>query len=554
MAGYQFQKLPLDTIKQRLNRGMKRAEGLHDSMSICSFYLILSQAYEYNGLYVEAAREDLKGLKVAEQSKDLNSQVNLNVFLSIIHQDLMETEQARKTGEEGVEIADRLGAKDAKIYAYLNLARFMLGKDMPQKKERIFTLLSQAEELTKVIDDKQNIIVVTGLFASYYTRTGDCEKALTYRNKTLNLCGPEQTFYKLTTLINIGRLYRDCFHEPAKALSYFEQALDSNRKVNSLEQYREGYSDLAITYNMLGKYMEAYQNYVRYEAFKDSLVNMDKQVQVTHLIKQYETEKKQERIDKLNVENELEHESATNRKKVIWFLSGFVLLSIILLFFVRRAYRLKKKYADVLIAENEHQEILFQEVHHRVNNSLQMISSLLALQADATDKEEVKQALRIGESRIHAMSAMHEILFGSNTRLEVDMEIYLNKVLEFYKEVLEARPDVKIAAHLSPASFHSRIALPLALIVNELITNSIKYAFPGENTGVIQVILEKHATQAGMWVLCVNDNGIGLPTESAGSSGLGLRLVNLMARQVGGKLKVIHKKGAGYELNFNPEI
>ena len=268
---------------------------------------------------------------------------------------------------------------------------------------------------------------------------------------------------------------------------------------------------------------------------------------------QYEFDKKEvaTKFEHDKVVLKLEDENKLHKQQRL-FLVGFIVLALILLFFAKRAYDTKKKYAEVVSKENEHKEILLQEVHHRVNNSLQMISSLLSLQADNTTNSEVKEYLIKSENRVHAMSAMHELLHEGNTQLQVDISKYLNRVLDFYKKVLETKPHIKLDADIPTVTFHSKIALPLALIVNELITNAIKYAFPDDKEGIIQITLATLEGNTNQWKLKINDNGVGLSEEKNAirENSLGLRLVHIMVKQLGGTLNITTQKGTCFEIVF----
>ena len=131
------------------------------------------------------------------------------------------------------------------------------------------------------------------------------------------------------------------------------------------------------------------------------------------------------------------------------------------------------------------------------------------------------------------------------------MNTYLGEVLSFYNNLLESKPDVKLHFDIPSVLFHTKTAMPLALILNELITNSLKYAFP-ENQGEIEVSLKRSGNE-NEWIFAVNDNGVGFDANKvpSDSGSLGLSLVNLMTRQIEGKVISSSIKGTSTEIRFH---
>jgi two-component sensor histidine kinase len=197
-------------------------------------------------------------------------------------------------------------------------------------------------------------------------------------------------------------------------------------------------------------------------------------------------------------------------------------------------------------------EVLLKEVHHRVKNNLQIISSLLNLQMSQSTDQALTEGLRESQSRVRAMALIHEKLYQSEDLARIDMSSYIssltNTLVTTYR-VAEGKVDVQIDT--SNIFLDLESAIPCGLIVNELISNSLKYAFPGDRTGVINVSFKEPHT--GYFTLNVKDNGVGLPkglNPEKGSS-LGLKLVSSLVRQIEGEIKFTNEVGANYEINFS---
>jgi two-component sensor histidine kinase len=223
------------------------------------------------------------------------------------------------------------------------------------------------------------------------------------------------------------------------------------------------------------------------------------------------------------------------------------------LFFAKRAFDNKKRVADFMASENERKEMLLQEVHHRINNNLQIISSLLTLQANSVGDERLNNYLMQSQNRIQSLSVLHELLYQNDSSLQININEYLNKVLEFHKDVLSTMSNkVDIKLNIADVSFPTKIAVPLALIVNELVTNSIKYAFNDTNDGLINIFLLPIENEKNKWKLSVSDSGKGLPMDTNfRKDSLGLRLVAIMVKQIKGDLIKSNTPGATFEIFFN---
>jgi len=197
-------------------------------------------------------------------------------------------------------------------------------------------------------------------------------------------------------------------------------------------------------------------------------------------------------------------------------------------------------------------ETLLQEIHHRVKNNMNVISSLLALSEHATQNEEVKRALQESQGRVHAMSTVHESLHNSRNLAEIDLQSYLGKLSTSLLQTYSVHPG-KVQLKISGDEVRVNInkASPLGLTINELISNALKYAFPGERKGEIQITTRQ---QEDRLVLVIQDNGVGLPQDFdwKTANSLGLRLVrSLIENQLNGSIVADTQDGTRFTIQIN---
>jgi len=196
--------------------------------------------------------------------------------------------------------------------------------------------------------------------------------------------------------------------------------------------------------------------------------------------------------------------------------------------------------------------VLLQEVHHRVKNNLAVIASLLSMKADATESTEAKLALEESQQRVHSMALIHEHLYGSAHLDRIDFSDYAGKLAEGLYSAFVAEPGrISMEMDVDPIEIYLKRAVPCALILNELLSNAFKYAFPGQRKGTIRVSF--HESEPGSLELAIEDNGIGLPPgrlTEANTRSLGLRIVGILAKQLDGSLEQQACAGTRIVLRF----
>ena len=197
-------------------------------------------------------------------------------------------------------------------------------------------------------------------------------------------------------------------------------------------------------------------------------------------------------------------------------------------------------------------EVLLKEVHHRVKNNLQIISSLLNLQSGQIADPITKDALRESQNRVRTMALIHEKLYQSSDLAQIDFAAYLKSLGTFLAQSYRGSSS-KVVMQIDAQDIRLNIdtAIPCGLIVNELVSNSLKYAFPENRAGNIKI--EFYQPSNGNFILLVTDDGAGLPDgfEPAQSQSLGLKLVNSLVLQLKGTLMVDTMSGVSYKISFS---
>jgi two-component sensor histidine kinase/HAMP domain-containing protein len=214
----------------------------------------------------------------------------------------------------------------------------------------------------------------------------------------------------------------------------------------------------------------------------------------------------------------------------------------------------ERKRAEKIITENlKEKEVLLKEVHHRVKNNMQMIQSLISLQADKIKNEKHKQPLIESNNRIRVMALVHESLYKSENLSAIDLNRYFNELIAKIMRIYE-NPEtvIDLSVHAAPLVLDIDKIMACGLIANELVTNSLKYAFGGRKKGRIAITLKK--VDAHLAEFIVRDDGPGLPRgfDPKSTDSLGLRMVWILAEnQLDGEIDVRQNQGLAYFVKFS---
>ncbi len=215
----------------------------------------------------------------------------------------------------------------------------------------------------------------------------------------------------------------------------------------------------------------------------------------------------------------------------------------------------QKKQAEIQLQKNlKEKEFMLKEIHHRVKNNLNIITSLLNLQSMAMDKKcEVNEAFKESVNRIHSMALIHERLYESRDFSSIEFFEYIKSLTKELVYIYDANRSISIKYDVDKIFLDINTAIPFGLILNELVTNALKHAFPDKKEGKVEIIFKELGHNK--YDLKVIDNGIGLKKDLKISKfkSLGLRLINLLVEQIDGTLKISEKNGTIFNITFPKE-
>ena len=210
----------------------------------------------------------------------------------------------------------------------------------------------------------------------------------------------------------------------------------------------------------------------------------------------------------------------------------------------------QKRSEDQIKKSLQEKEVLLKEIHHRVKNNLQVIISLLNLQADKLKDEAAIEAFKEANHRIYSMALVHEQLYQSEDLATIHIKEFIETMVDKLYHTYSAMNRIDLDLKIANIGLGITTAIPCGLILNELVSNALKHGFPGQRKGMVRISFRLLENQC--YKLIVEDNGIGVPNtlDIKNTKSLGMQLVNILTAQIDGKITLDRKQGTRFTLKF----
>jgi two-component sensor histidine kinase len=482
------------------SKTLKIGETYNDKKAIAMAYSDMSNLFWKQRKYGVALEYGLKSVSIFEEigRKDLDYDFTLHVVGNNLVE-LNRLEEAQRYFEKSIRIGEQYGFYNNLSDSYIALS------DLNTQKGNFVEAISSGMEALKYAELLENGFMIMRSYLSLgkaSNAAGNFEEAVAYLEKSIETATPDFGDKYYLSLVYL---------ELSKALEgskQFAKALDATRTYDQLRQ-------LVFSHNA--------------------------NEQISFLQTQMELNQKESTI-KLQ-----EAKLAKNQviQAFILTLSGIL---VIFLFVLYRIFLRKKKYSRLLEKKNLEKEFLLKEIHHRVKNNLETISSLLSLQTAQIESREFQTIMEETQNRVHSMGMIHKRLYQGENIKSIEMRDFFESLGNYTIDTFDASERIRFQSDMKPLELDVDLAIPIGLIVNELISNSLKYAFPNNCCGEIEVkLLEKDDHLH----LIVSDNGIGISENpQVLGSGFGSQLIQLLTRQLDGKMTLLRQKGTEVIFEF----
>jgi len=504
----------------------------------------------------------------------------LNTQMGYVYERRGLLDKAADYAMESLQIGKELGDNKAMALAYSDLSnlfwkqgKFDMGLEYGLNSLKLF-------EERRIIDlDYDFTLYVVG---NNYLELKDYEQALKYYNHAIAI-GERYGFYNNLSDVYISMVDLHAFlnqfeaaEEAGESALKYAALLENNfmlmrswlsigklqnlqgkytgaieSLVRCIEIATDNFGDafyLSQAYETLGKayagnhqYQEAYASFEKYDQLKNVVFTAEADHRISLLQTEFEVAKKDGTIQLQG--NKIKKQRSVQLLTAL--LTGLLLLYLVLLV---KAYRSNIRKNKLLEKQNEEKEFLLKEIHHRVKNNLEIVSSLLSLQSAQIDDPNITEAIKKSQQRVHSMSMIHQKLYQGKSIAAIEMKDYFVNLGQFLIDSYGATDRIELKCAMPPLELDVDMAVPIGLIVNELLTNAMKYAFPEGCSGQITVDLRKVDS---CLQLTVKDNGIGKVSDGkASGTGFGTQLIDLLTRQLDGKMKLNVNEGTSVSFKF----
>ncbi len=587
----------LDDVKVYLNS----AEKINDSSAIRLYKLIKAQLYFDIGDY----NKSIAFAKELPKSKDTLGQKPLEILLTLLDENYRELkmfDEQIKVREEKIELGFTEGVAFYDIYEKMGLYRRAMNKYV----QTVGPTIADNDHLGKA-KYHNKIGNFLRLEKSEPTAIGELNKASGFLQVAVNDITIQKTesdlfdieFLNAEIEGNIGKCYvglkqyKEALPHLQASLKIFEEFsngkyadqlvdntlsfanahlqlgnyktakkhLDKVYQVEDIQQQLNLNHLLASYYDKTENYRTANTFYKKNQRISDSLKANEQSIlkqQLVAIVGTSDLENSRRLVNEQKASNEKFRSELQQQSER----TNLVIISLIftLLGFAGLVYAYLKSIKNQrLIAQQKHiiedslkeKDSLLKEIHHRVKNNLQMVSSLLSLQTKNTRSKAAIEALEEGKSRVKAMALIHQKLYQNEDLSVIEMQGYIESLINSVQSVYKkGGHNISITIDAEGTELDIDRAIPFGLILNELVSNSFKYAFPeSDENGKIYIHLRKNGDQG---YFEYTDNGVGLPedTDERANSSMGIRLMNRLVNQLQSKLNV-DKTGEGVRFWFN---
>ena len=423
-----------------------------------------------------------------------------------------------------------LGRTDSAIY-YGNLALDIANRQEPPNKNQLAYIYNNLG----VLYEKQK---------DYATALATSRKALRYIGETTE----DVTALSAATgnvgnnLLQLGR-----FRE---ALPYLQRSMAQARTTNHLPSLEQRSAQLAKTHAGLGNLDSVIHYYEEHDAFVSAITDSLQLQAVAEMEARYQNKEKQAEIDRLALEDEIKSLRLKRQNRLIG--GGLLVLGLLgsfLYFLLQQRRRIRAQNETISLALNE-KNTLLKEIHHRVKNNLQMVSSLLSLQSDYIEDDAALDALKMGQSRVRSMAIIHQKLYmRDQVSTAVSAKDYLDQLISELMQTLNVSGvPLKMTKRIEEVNLDIDRLIPLGLVANEVITNAMKYAFVNRDSGRLDIDFRRNDNDIE---LIIADDGPGLGRElSTTSHSFGSLLIRTFAEQLEGTVEVDDTEGTRVALRF----
>ena len=546
----------------QISKAYKYSLLLNDTSLVLKSGNNLAKAQNENGLHQNSLKTILKIRDyTTNQNDSLIQMAEIDYTEGFSLLEMRQYEKSKKAFKSALNTFVLLNDSSGMSSAFISLGNI---ESNDQNYDKAITYYQKALQYTTVNDEVNKAYISTNM-GIIYAEQNDYLKAKNNFEQTIEIYVSLNLFNELSIAYYDLGFLEYSFKHYQLAISNYLNSLKIGKYNDNSVNMMWAYEGLADVYKDMNDYKSSLLYFEKYSEIKDSLNEIQKENEIKDIEKLLAKENQDlliqnqvKEIEEAKVKEELLNERIDKSKlksKVLGI--GFIILCIlggIGLFIYKKVKKqnvLLTNQKEIINKSLHEKEILLKEIHHRVKNNLQIISSLLNLQSNRIENDEISVLLNESKNRIQAIALVHDKLYRSNDFTSINFKEYLLEILNYQKNIyIKPNQELKIESNCEDVHLNLDVAVPLGLIASELITNAFKHGFKNISQPLINLELKR--INQNQVVLIVSDNGGGLPTDFDinTSTTLGMELITALTEQINGSVDFKNENGTHFSVTF----
>jgi two-component sensor histidine kinase len=526
------------------DKALKLSISENNIPELIKVYNHIGVSYFFDTKYDKSIENYRKSLEYSRQIKDSVGIARSFNNIGLIYEKQKNYKEAIRYNLQSLEIKERLHSKTSLIHPLTNLSNItILLNDFENGKEYMLRML----QISKEIQDTTLIAVAYSNLAKIHAQNGLLDKSNMYLQKSIDLMGRVSDRFEYSQLLyDLAGTYENtgAFKESEKA---YLESISISEKLRKRDLLQKAYKELSDLYRKNKQYKKSLRFYDKFTEVKDSFFTVDKLSAVSEIEAKYENQKKEQQINllKLNIKQQ--------KRFWFWVSALLILIALLSIFF----FYFYKKRSDELAEKNQvinkalyEKETLLKEIHHRVKNNLQVISSILSLQVRYLKNPKAIAAIKDSQNRIDAISLIHQKLYSKESIAGIRIKDYIDDLVDSIISTLEIDSEkISYVSDIENLLLEVNTVTSIGLILNELILNSLKHNTNKKSLN-LHINLHKRAHQL---FLSIKDDGKGITKDFdfEKSDSYGMRMISSISKKLKADLKFINNNGLEVTLLIN---
>ncbi|MEP1034680.1 histidine kinase dimerization/phosphoacceptor domain -containing protein [Ekhidna sp.] len=534
---WEYSYSDIDSAEYYAVRALELGEERNIALEITRAKSMLAIVYDIKGEVEKAAETYLEVATFYESSGNKSELSRVYNNLGVLFFYNGDMDQSWKYYRKSITLDSILGDSIGVAASLINLAAI---SNKWEKLDKAHQYLKRGERIAEKSGDEWIIRSIYEGLANNYLYKGEYDSSLKYINKALPLFKKISDHHSTLTNLNGLTIAYIGLEDYGKAEAALLEAQKLAKVYDDINIRSKRNSTAARLYAVQNNFQKAYKYQKLYQADHDSITNQERLRITSDLEKKYQTEQKENEIVKLQIQQQ----QSQNQRNILLLISALVILGSVMLFIL---FRSKAKANAIISKSLSEKETLLKEIHHRVKNNLQVVSSLLSMQSRFITDESALGAVNEGQTRVESMALIHQKLYQENNLSGVNAKEYIEDLAEILKQSYATDTNVEFEYDVDELMIDVDTIIPIGLILNELICNSLKHAFPESEEGLIKVGLKEVDNELK---LEISDNGIGSKSAPSEKS-FGMVLIDSLAMKLKATLQINTQSGTSVMLNIS---